>query len=186
VSLTQIRSHPWFGGVDFSSVDSKTMQAPYVPDATKLNFDMTMELDEYMSPGQSLTHKKRKDRDLDKHPHGQDLRRMEDEFTLWDYQKMTRKSYHGVTQMVKTVKPSAGESTSGVGTPVPSRPGTAQGNYGPPTMPAAAATRSRASDVAASMEMDDIQAARSRKTPQASHEALPAPTMPERARTRST
>ncbi|KAH7097403.1 kinase-like protein [Auriculariales sp. MPI-PUGE-AT-0066] len=193
--VAMIRSHPWFDGLDWTTVDGKTCQPPYVPDANKLNFDMTMELDEYMSPSQLLTHKKRKlQRDFEKMPNGKEHQQFEEEFTLWDFQKMTRRSY--VTQPLHTVKPNTGmPAGTGTSTPAPSRPGTAQG-MAPPTMfaggsnanassdhivpPHGMAVRNRASDVGAAVE--ELHAMRIHQTPQVSQEHLPI--APEAARVR--
>ncbi|EJD49557.1 kinase-like protein [Auricularia subglabra TFB-10046 SS5] len=162
--LADIRSHPWFAGYDWEKLDKKAMIPPFVPDPKKMNFDFGHELDEYMAPSELLTHKKRKGRDINKL--SPEMRQLEEEFTVWDYTKMTRQSYYKLTQPVKTVKPSAG-----TGSPVPSRPGTAMA--APP--PAALRSHNHSSDAVIEMEELSGSGASSRT---GSHERVrtPSPT----------
>jgi len=114
--LADLRAHPWFRDIDWQKLDKKQLQPPFAPDQNRVNFDCSYELDEYMMPKDLLVHKKRKkNRDLSKL--STEMLQIEEEFTLYDFIKMKRKSYYPLNQPIMSVKP----GTPGM-TPIPSRP----------------------------------------------------------------
>jgi serine/threonine kinase 32 len=59
--MADIRAHPWFAGIDWDTLDSKSAKAPFVPDPNRNNFDVAHELDEFMMAEKPLSHKQRKE-----------------------------------------------------------------------------------------------------------------------------
>jgi len=91
--VIDIREHPWFASLDWENLEVKEMQPPFVPDMKKANFDVTHELDEFLMVEKPLTHSKRKvNPDFEKMK--PEIREMEEQFTVYDFNSSKRKSYY--------------------------------------------------------------------------------------------
>lgn len=55
----RIKAHPWFSDIDWDLVEAKEMEAPFVPDQKRANFDATYELEELLLEDNPLRAKKR-------------------------------------------------------------------------------------------------------------------------------
>ncbi|KAI0042868.1 kinase-like protein [Auriscalpium vulgare] len=92
-SLEDVRAHPWFARVNWEKLEAKQLDPPFVPDANRANFDVTHELDEFLLAEKPLTHQKRKaNPNLEKMK--PELRQLEKEFTVYDFQSSARRSYY--------------------------------------------------------------------------------------------
>lgn len=58
--LTDVKQHPFFADVPWDRLESKELQAPFVPDAKMMHFDPTHELEELLLEEHPLTIKTRK------------------------------------------------------------------------------------------------------------------------------
>lgn len=77
--LDEIRRHPWFQSVDFSSLETKQLQPPFVPDNKKANFDASHELEELLLEDNPLKARHRKQQDINNL--SAEMRQMEEQFT---------------------------------------------------------------------------------------------------------
>ncbi|CDZ97623.1 camp-dependent protein kinase [Phaffia rhodozyma] len=91
--LTDIKRHPWLRSIDWSAVESKQAVPVFVPDSKKANFDATHELEELLLEENPLKARKRKP-NQDVSLLSTDMRLMEEHFRLYDYRRMSRKSYY--------------------------------------------------------------------------------------------
>ncbi|KAE9398335.1 kinase-like protein [Gymnopus androsaceus JB14] len=92
-ALDDFREHPWFGSLEWDKLESKELAAPFVPDMKTANFDVSHELDEFLMVEKPLTHTKRKaNADLEKLK--PELRQLEEQFTVYDFDSSRRKSYY--------------------------------------------------------------------------------------------
>ncbi|KAF5359219.1 hypothetical protein D9756_003139 [Leucocoprinus leucothites] len=105
LGFDDIRNHEWFSSIDWDALEAKELQPPYVPDMERANFDVSHELDEFLMVEKPLTHSKRKaNPDLEKmRP---ELRQLEEQFTVYDFDRSQRMSYYPHNQAIGT------ESTS--------------------------------------------------------------------------
>ncbi|KAI0731226.1 kinase-like protein [Earliella scabrosa] len=110
----ELRRHPWFATIDWSTLESKSQTAPFIPDSKKANFDASHELEELLLEDNPLRAKQRKERDISSL--SAEMRQMEEQFTPYDFKKMQRRSYYPQTQIISTVT-----ATSSTG-PASSRP----------------------------------------------------------------
>jgi serine/threonine kinase 32 len=102
--LDDLRSHPWFRSLDWDRLETKELTAPFVPNAKQANFDVSHELDEFLMVEKPLTHTKRKaNTDLERLK--PELRQLEEQFTVYDYERTRRQSYYPHNQPVTTVAP---------------------------------------------------------------------------------
>ncbi|KAJ3573124.1 hypothetical protein NP233_g2624 [Leucocoprinus birnbaumii] len=105
LGFDDIRRHPWFSSIDWDALEAKELQPPYVPDMKQANFDVSHELDEFLMVEKPLTHSKRKaNPDLEKMK--PELRQLEEQFTVYDFDRSQRLSYYPHNQALGT------ESTS--------------------------------------------------------------------------
>lgn len=54
-----IKAHPWMRNLDWTAIQAKTADPPFVPDSKKANFDATHELEELLLEDHPLKAKKR-------------------------------------------------------------------------------------------------------------------------------
>ncbi|KAH8917588.1 kinase-like protein [Atractiella rhizophila] len=90
--LANLKRHPWFKGVDWVALERKEIVPPFEPDSKKANFDATHELEELLLEDNPLKAKKRNP-NLDINQLSADYRSMEQNFHLYDFTKMQRKSW---------------------------------------------------------------------------------------------
>ncbi|KLO17120.1 kinase-like protein [Schizopora paradoxa] len=95
--MAVVRSHPWFARLDWDALEDKELQAPFVPDLKKANFDISHELDEFLMVEKPLSAKKRKE-NVDINSLSPELRQLEEQFTIFDYTKPRRISYYPANQ----------------------------------------------------------------------------------------
>ncbi|KAG7086527.1 hypothetical protein E1B28_002478 [Marasmius oreades] len=97
--VKDIHRHPWFKGIDWRMLQDKDPNPPFSIDLKAANFDVSHELDEFLMVEKPLTHSKRKAHlDLDKL--GPELRKLEEQFTIYDYTKGSRVSYYPHNQPI--------------------------------------------------------------------------------------
>ncbi|KAI0741444.1 kinase-like protein [Daedaleopsis nitida] len=125
----ELRRHPWFASIDWNTLETKTQEAPFIPDSKKANFDASHELEELLLEDNPLRAKQRKERDISSL--SAEMRQMEEQFAPYDFKKMQRRSYYPQNQIISTVT-----ATSSTG-PASSRPVTpmTMGNDGIPDYP---------------------------------------------------
>ncbi|ETW83280.1 camp-dependent kinase-like protein [Heterobasidion irregulare TC 32-1] len=92
-SIDDIYSHPWFARINWEKLEAKQLDAPYVPDQRKPNFDVTHEFDEFLLAEKPLTHQKRK-ANPNTEKMAPELRQLEEQFTIYDFNSSTRISYY--------------------------------------------------------------------------------------------
>ena len=113
-SIDDIHNHPWFARINWEKLEAKQLDAPYVPDVCfrlchlkgsqahafvlllqqrKPNFDVTHEFDEFLLAEKPLTHQKRK-ANPDTEKMAPELRQLEEQFTVYDFNSSTRISYY--------------------------------------------------------------------------------------------
>ena len=105
-----------------------------VPQSKKANFDASHELEELLLEDNPLKAKQRKDRDIS--TLSAEMRQMEEQFTIYDFRQMHRRSYYPHNQQIATTM----TATSSTGGMVASRPVTPAINGdmdGPIRMPSA-------------------------------------------------
>ncbi|KDN52150.1 kinase-like protein [Tilletiaria anomala UBC 951] len=90
--ITDIKSHPFFAGMDWEALEAKEAIPPFEPDSKKANFDATHELEELLLEDNPLKARKRKE-DVDINSLPPELRLMEDHFLPFDHLKQRRRSY---------------------------------------------------------------------------------------------
>ncbi|KAJ3981105.1 kinase-like domain-containing protein [Lentinula detonsa] len=100
--LDDFREHPWFGNLEWDRLETKELTAPFIIDLKQANFDVTYELDEFLMVEKPLTHTKRKAHtDLEKLK--PELRQLEEQFTVYEYDRSKRQSYYPDNQPVHTM-----------------------------------------------------------------------------------
>ncbi|KAI0067205.1 kinase-like protein [Artomyces pyxidatus] len=98
-SLDEIHAHPWFTQINWVKLEAKQLEPPFVPDENHANFDVTHELDEFLLAEKPLTHQKRKvNPNLEKMK--PELRQLEEEFTIYDFESSARKSYYPLNEPI--------------------------------------------------------------------------------------
>ncbi len=90
--MAEFKAHPFFAGLDWEAVESKTATPPFEPDSKKANFDATHELEELLLEDNPLKARKRKE-DVDINALSPELRLMEQHFLPFDHVKQQRRSY---------------------------------------------------------------------------------------------
>ncbi|EIW69468.1 AGC/YANK protein kinase [Tremella mesenterica] len=100
-----IKSHPWFRGIDWNALHNKEVLPPFEPDSKRANFDATHELEELLLEENPLKARKRKE-GQDPDSMSPETRMMEEHFKLFDYTKATRRSYYHSASV-------SGQTTSG-------------------------------------------------------------------------
>ncbi|KAG8940320.1 hypothetical protein FRC04_005418 [Tulasnella sp. 424] len=113
------KKHPWFASIDWDTLEDKTAVSPFIPDSKKANFDATHELEELLLEDNPLKARKRNpNQDLSNL--SAEMRQMEEQFQVYDFRKMKRRSYYPHNQqIISTVT-----ATSSVGVVPSSRSGT--------------------------------------------------------------
>ncbi|KAN0059792.1 hypothetical protein ACQY0O_008366 [Thecaphora frezii] len=90
--IEEFKAHPWFAGMDWAALETKSLTPPFEPDNKKANFDATHELEELLLEDNPLKAKKRNENaDLSSMP--PEMRQMEEFFLPFDHLKQRRKSY---------------------------------------------------------------------------------------------
>lgn len=117
-ATNEIRRHPWFASIDWVALDSKTITAPFIPDANKANFDASHELEELLLEDNPLKAKQRKAAFQENLT--DELRQMEEQFTSYDFKRMQRRSYfpHNQSHLMST----ATATSSGLASSRPATP----------------------------------------------------------------
>lgn len=95
--MASVQKHPWFSQLDWDALEEKEVQAPFVPDLKKANFDISHELDEFLMVEKPLSAKKRKE-NVDINTLTPDFRQLEEQFTIFDFSRPHRLSYYPVNQ----------------------------------------------------------------------------------------
>ncbi|KAI0312290.1 kinase-like protein [Amylostereum chailletii] len=92
-SLHEIQTHPWFAPIPWRKLAAKQLDPPYVPNTKRPNFDVAHELDEFMLAEKPLSHKKR-NANASTEKMNPDMRQLEEQFTVYDFQASARRSYY--------------------------------------------------------------------------------------------
>lgn len=122
------KKHPWFQGINWDELLSKTAIPPFEPDSKRANFDATHELEEILLEDNPLKVKKRaQPKEGQMIVRTPDMQMMEDEFTVYDYTKPSEKgecgalSWKGVG-VVDRPDETEGSLTVHSGMPLPTAP----------------------------------------------------------------
>ncbi|KIK54540.1 hypothetical protein GYMLUDRAFT_1022588 [Collybiopsis luxurians FD-317 M1] len=107
--LDDVQSHPWFRSIDWDKLESKELPSPFVPDMKHANFDVSHELDEFLMVEKPLTHTKRK-ANVDMEKLKPEMRQLEEQFTIYDFDRTRRKSYYPQNLPLSSVTASQTES----------------------------------------------------------------------------
>ncbi|CAD6583463.1 MAG: hypothetical protein TREMPRED_003571 [Tremellales sp. Tagirdzhanova-0007] len=103
--MEDIKSHPWFRGIDWQAIYNKEVVPPFEPDSKRANFDATHELEELLLEENPLKARKRKEgRELDLMT--PEMRMMEEHFKVFEYTRAQRRSYY------HPATPTDGQTTS--------------------------------------------------------------------------
>ncbi|KAI0309630.1 kinase-like protein [Amylostereum chailletii] len=120
-SMEELQRHPWFSGIDWEALDRKELPSPFIPDSKKANFDASHELEELLLEDNPLKAKQRKaNRDIN--TMSAEMRQMEEQFTIYDFRTMHRRSYYPHNQQI--VSTMTATSSTGVVSSRPVTPGT--------------------------------------------------------------
>ncbi|KAI0285947.1 kinase-like domain-containing protein [Russula aff. rugulosa BPL654] len=119
-SLDEIHRHPWFNSLDWVALDRKEIPSPFVPDSKKANFDASHELEELLLEDNPLKAKARK-QNRDINSLSAEMRQMEEQFTIYDFRAMRRRSYYPHNQQIVTTVTAT--SSSGMVASRPVTPG---------------------------------------------------------------
>ncbi|KAI0303627.1 kinase-like protein [Multifurca ochricompacta] len=95
-SIDEIQSHGWFSRINWEKLEAKQLDPPFVP-SNRANFDVSHELDEFIMAEKPLTHHKRKANPEKMKP---EMRQLEDDFTVYDFERTSRKSYYPLNQPI--------------------------------------------------------------------------------------
>jgi serine/threonine kinase 32 len=98
-SLVGLQSHGWFSSIDWEKLQAKQLDPPFIPSQDRANFDASHELDEFIMAEKPLTHHKRKANPEKMKP---EMRQLEDDFTVYDFERTTRKTHHPLNQSIAT------------------------------------------------------------------------------------
>ncbi|KAG0367529.1 kinase-like domain-containing protein [Gamsiella multidivaricata] len=93
--LDEIKSHPWFQGIEWGKLVSKEAIPPFEPDSKRANFDATHELEELLMEDNPLKAKKRAQTSPERELSAE-VQMMEDKFTVYDFTKVKRS--HSLSQ----------------------------------------------------------------------------------------
>ncbi|TFY72024.1 hypothetical protein EVG20_g1004 [Dentipellis fragilis] len=113
----EIKQHPWFSTIDWDALERKEIPPPF---SKKANFDASHELEELLLEDNPLKAKARKNRDIN--DLSTEMRQMEEQFTMYDFRAMHRRSYYPHNQQI--VSTVTATSSSGQVTSRPVTPGT--------------------------------------------------------------
>ncbi|KAI9464543.1 kinase-like protein [Lactarius psammicola] len=119
-SLDEIQRHPWFNQIDWAALDRKELPSPFIPDSKKANFDASHELEELLLEDNPLKAKARK-QNRDINSLSNEMRQMEEQFTIYDFRAMRRRSYYPQNQQI--VSTVTATSSSGMVASRPVTPG---------------------------------------------------------------
>ncbi|KAI0065641.1 kinase-like protein [Artomyces pyxidatus] len=97
-SMQEIQRHPWFSSIDWAALERKELPSPFIPDSKKANFDASHELEELLLEDNPLKAKARKTRDVNTLT--AEMRQMEEQFTIYDFRNMHRRSYYPQNQQI--------------------------------------------------------------------------------------
>ncbi|KAH9989876.1 kinase-like domain-containing protein [Russula vinacea] len=100
-SLDEIQRHPWFSSIDWAALNRKELSSPFIPDSKKANFDASHELEELLLEDNPLKAKARK-QNRDINTLSAEMRQMEEQFTIYDFRAMRRRSYYPHNQQIIT------------------------------------------------------------------------------------
>ncbi|KZO90712.1 kinase-like protein [Calocera viscosa TUFC12733] len=95
----EVRAHPWMRDYDWDALEQKALTPPFVPDSKKANFDASHELEELLLEDNPLKARKR-NANLDVNSLSADQRTLEEQFNIYDYKKMNRRSYFNTSQQI--------------------------------------------------------------------------------------
>ncbi|KAH8980894.1 kinase-like domain-containing protein [Lactarius akahatsu] len=96
-SMDEFHSHSWFTSINWEKLEAKQLDPPFVPSQDRANFDVSYELDEFIMAEKPLTHHKRKANPEKMKP---EMRQLEDDFTVYDFERTTRRSYYPLNQPI--------------------------------------------------------------------------------------
>jgi len=119
-SLDEIQQHVWFSSIDWQALNRKELPSPFVPDSKKANFDASHELEELLLEDNPLKAKARK-QNRDINSLSSEMRQMEEQFTIYDFRAMRRRSYYPHNQQI--ISTVTATSSSGVVASRPVTPG---------------------------------------------------------------
>ncbi|KAH9954282.1 kinase-like protein [Russula dissimulans] len=109
-NIEEIQSHRWFSQLDWEKLETKQLDPPFLPNQDRGNFDISHELDEFILAEKPLTHHKRKANPEKMKP---EMRQLEDEFTVYDFEKSNRRSYYPLNEPFASKHSHDGNSMSG-------------------------------------------------------------------------
>ncbi|KAI9508187.1 AGC/YANK protein kinase [Russula earlei] len=119
-SLDEIHQHAWFSSIDWEALNRKELPSPFVPDPKKAHFDASHELEELLLEDNPLKAKARK-QNRDINSLSNEMRQMEEQFTIYDFRAMRRRSYYPQNQQI--ISTVTATSSSGVVASRPVTPG---------------------------------------------------------------
>jgi len=113
-----LKKNAWFRTINWDTLEDKDFEPPFVPDSKKANFDATHELEELLLEDNPLKARKRNP-NQDINALSVEMRQLEEQFTIYDWDKMKRRTYYNpnVPELASTI-------TASVGSALPSRPTT--------------------------------------------------------------
>ncbi|KAF9647211.1 kinase-like protein [Thelephora ganbajun] len=123
--IQDIRAHSWFSSLDWDKLENKQLLPPFIPDSKRANFDASHELEELLLEDNPLKAQHRKKDIATMSP---EMRQMEEQFTVYDFRQMKRRSYYPHTQIVSTMTVT---SSTGAGLSRPTTPLTPSGESPP-------------------------------------------------------
>ncbi|CAH1762735.1 3709_t:CDS:2, partial [Entrophospora sp. SA101] len=92
--IDEIKQHPWFSNIEWDNLVTKQATPPFIPDSKRANFDATHELEELLLEDNPLKARKRANPNQDLSELSKEVRMMEEKFLIYDFSKMSRKSYY--------------------------------------------------------------------------------------------
>ncbi|KAI0034202.1 kinase-like domain-containing protein [Vararia minispora EC-137] len=90
-SLEEVRRHAWFASLDWCALQAKEHPPPFVPDPNEFNFDLGLEMDEYMLAERKPGSKRHTPIDMEKLSPEQ--RKLLVEFTPFDFERPARRTH---------------------------------------------------------------------------------------------
>ncbi|KAF8507306.1 AGC/YANK protein kinase [Hysterangium stoloniferum] len=97
--MGNVKQITWFASIDWELLARKEIVSKLIPDADKPNFDLSHELEELLLEDHPLKKKRRKaNRDVTRL--SPEFRQLEEQFTVYDFREMRRRTYYPLNQQI--------------------------------------------------------------------------------------